>query len=301
LDQAYRYIRHYRTVILVEGIFDYFAFYRLLQDQRRPVVVSTLGSYLSPEAMNIFKQLGVEHFIVAYDWDDAGRKGIEQVASGVGGTVHYLGGMKPGQDPYEMLKDVTGSISGFSLRHLMASAKMHQPETDKPIHLSFISLGPAGQRNVIFSPAEKASDAKLFDAEDPREYHYNVGDFMPLLSYDHGNKAMLDHTMGEITKLLEARHATPQSGRVFTIPVKFLQTEAYTDLGPALILWLRLVIEQQTRKRRVRETDTVLAGWLNTSRRTVLQYKRSLLDLGYLNIDSSTRPQQVSVRYFPKS
>ena len=200
-----------------------------------------------------------------------------------------------------MLKDVTGSISGFSLRYLAASAKLHQPVTEKPIHLSFISCGPAGKRDVMFSPAEKASFARLIDAKDPTEYHYNVDDFLPLLSYDHGNKAMLDHTMGEITKLLETRHTTPQSDRGFTIPVKFLQTEAYTDLGPALILWLRLVIEQQTRKRKVRETDTVLAGWLNTSRRTILQYKRSLLDLGYLNIDSSTRPQQVSVRYFPKS
>jgi DNA primase len=33
IDKAYRFIKHYRTVILVEGIFDYFAFYRLLQDQ----------------------------------------------------------------------------------------------------------------------------------------------------------------------------------------------------------------------------------------------------------------------------
>jgi DNA primase len=63
-------------VILVEGIFDYFAFYRLLQDQDRPVVVSTLGSYLSAEAMGIFKSLGVEHFIVAYDWDQTGKKAI---------------------------------------------------------------------------------------------------------------------------------------------------------------------------------------------------------------------------------
>ena len=74
IDKAYRFIKHYKTVIIVEGIFDYFAFYRLLQDQGRPVVVSTLGSYLSSEAMGIFKQLGVEHFIVAYDWDAAGRR-----------------------------------------------------------------------------------------------------------------------------------------------------------------------------------------------------------------------------------
>jgi DNA primase len=60
--------------------------------------VSTLGSYLSAEALGIFKQLEVEHFIVAYDWDEGGRKGITKVAETVGGTIHYLGGMKSGQD-----------------------------------------------------------------------------------------------------------------------------------------------------------------------------------------------------------
>jgi DNA primase len=143
IDKAYRFIKHYRTVILVEGIFDYFAFYRLLQDQGRPVVVSTLGSYLSDEAMGIFKQLGVEHFIVAYDWDQPARR-PSKIAARLGSTVYYLGGMQPGQDPAEKLKDVIGSISGFSLRHLMASAKQHQPASEKPIHMSFISCGPAG-------------------------------------------------------------------------------------------------------------------------------------------------------------
>ena len=138
------------------------------------------------------------------------------------------------------------------------------------------------------------------DETDATEYYYNVDDYMPLLSYDHGNKSMLDQTINEITKLLETRHTNPQSDTVFTIPVKFLQTEAYTDLGPALILWLRLVIEQQTRKRRVRQTDAVLAEWLHTTRKTVLVYKRSLQELGYLNIDTKTRPQKLSVRYFPK-
>ena len=144
------------------------------------------------------------------------------------------------------------SISGFSLKHLMASAKKHQPETEKPINVSFISCGPAGKRNVIFSPAEAEHAARLFVESDATEYYYNVDDFLPLLTYDHGNKAMLDQTINEITKLLEVRHTEPQSDAVFTIPVKFLQTEAYTDLGQALILWLRLVIEQQAKKRRIK-------------------------------------------------
>ncbi|MDB4303399.1 toprim domain-containing protein [Desulfosarcina sp.] len=284
----------------MEGIFDYFAFYRLLHDQGRPVVVSTLGSYLSAEALSLFKSLGVEHFIVAYDWDQTGKKAITQIASEAGGTVYYLGGMQPGQDPAEKLKDVIGSISGFSLEHLVASAKKHQPQTDKPISVSFISRGPRGQRNVVFSPAEADQPARFFDEADATKYYYNLDDFMPLLSYDHGNKTILDQTINEITKLLEVRHTEPQSDTVFKIPVKFLQTEAYTDLGPALILWLRLVIEQQIKKRRVRQTDAVLAEWLSTTRRTITTYKRSLQYLGYLNIDISTRPQKLSVRYFPK-
>ncbi|MBC2736565.1 MAG: hypothetical protein HF981_19550 [Desulfobacteraceae bacterium] len=300
IDKAYRFIKHYRTVILVEGIFDYFFFYGLLQDQGRPVVVSTLGSYLSAEAMGIFKSLGVEHFIVAYDWDQAGRKGIETIAAEVGGTVYYLGGMQPGQDPAEKLKGVIGSISGFSLKHLMASAKKHQPASEKPIHMSFISCGPVDKRDITFSPAEAESAALRPDEADANEYYYDVADFLPMLSYDHGNKAILDQTINEITKLLESRPTAPQSESFFTIPVKFMQTEAYSDLGPALILWLRLVIEQQAKKRRVRQTDAVLAEWLGTTRRTITTYKRSLHEHGYLKIDTSTRPQRLSVRYFPK-
>ena len=300
IDKAYRVIKHYRTVILVEGIFDYFAFYRLLQDQGRPVVVSTLGSYLSAEAIGIFKSLGVEHFIVAYDWDEAGRKGIEQVAAEVGGTIYYLGGMQPGQDPAEKLKNVIGSISGFSLRHLMASSKKHQPETEKPIHMSFISRGPAGRRNVIFSPAEAEEAAWWPEDASAKDFYYRVDDFLPLLSCDHGNKAMLDQTISQITRLLEERPTKPKSEKFFTIPANFLRIEGYSDLGPALILWLRLVIEQQTKKRRVLQTDETLAEWLMTTRRTITTYKRLLQDLGYLNIDTSIRPQRLSVRYFPK-
>ena len=62
IEKAAQYIRQYRTIILVEGLFDYFAFYNLLQDQGKPVVVSTLGSYFTPEAAAILKGLDIEHF-----------------------------------------------------------------------------------------------------------------------------------------------------------------------------------------------------------------------------------------------
>ena len=123
IEKAGQYIRQYRTIILVEGIFDYFAFYNLLQDQDKPVVVSTLGSYLTPEAVNILKGLDIEHFIVAYDWDGVARNGIERIAAKLGGWVYYLGGLAEGQDPYDMLKPVVNAISGFSLKHLKTDAQ----------------------------------------------------------------------------------------------------------------------------------------------------------------------------------
>jgi DNA primase catalytic core len=123
IDKAGRYIRKYRTIILVEGIFDYFAFYNLLQDQDKTVVVSTLGSYLTPEAASILKGLDVEHFIVAYNWDEAGRNRIERIAAKSGGWVYYLGSLSEGQDPYDILKPVVNAISGFSLKHLKTDAQ----------------------------------------------------------------------------------------------------------------------------------------------------------------------------------
>ncbi len=117
IEKAGPFIRQYRTIIIVEGIFDYFAFYNLLQHQDKLVVVSTLGSYLTPETAAILTGLGIEHFIVAHDWDNTGRSGIERVAAKSGGWVYYLGGPAAGQTPYDMLQPVVKSISGFALKH----------------------------------------------------------------------------------------------------------------------------------------------------------------------------------------
>jgi DNA primase len=119
LEKAAPYIRQYRTIILVEGIFDYFAFYNLLQGQGKAVVVSTLGSYITPAAVTILKSLDIENYIVAYDWDELGRNGIERMAVQSGGWVYYLGGLTEGQNPFDMLKPVIGAISGFSLKHAL--------------------------------------------------------------------------------------------------------------------------------------------------------------------------------------
>ena len=83
----------------------------------------------------------------------------------------------------------------------------------------------------------------------------------------------------------------------FFIYGAFITKESYDDLGPALILWLRLVIEQQRRKKRIKETDATIAGWLKTSRFTVIKYKNRLKDLGFLNINTTKKLQVLSVKY----
>jgi hypothetical protein len=138
------------------------------------------------------------------------------------------------------------------------------------------------------------------DETDATEYYYDVADFPAAAVLRPWQQGHADQTINEITKLLEARPTEPPVGTGFHHPSEIHPDGGIHRLGPALILWLRLVIEQQTKKRKVRQTDAVLAEWLHTTRRTITTYKRSLHELGYLKIDTSTRPQRLSVRYFPK-
>ncbi|MBI9085419.1 MAG: toprim domain-containing protein [Desulfobacterales bacterium] len=306
IDKAQRYIQHYQTVILVEGIFDYFAFYRLLQDQDKPVVVSTLGTHLSEEALNLLTSLGTKHFIVAFDWDDGGKRAIHKAAESINGAVYYLGGMAEGQDPYDKLKGLAGYISGFSLRHLLSGAEKAQEQTDKPVVVAFISSGAPGKRFVQFNAVTSEGmewETTIAPATDPHrlkgDLTFEVDDFLPLLTYGHGNKVMLNRAVADIIERITAGQG-PTTGKTFRLPANFVNDRIYEQMGPALILWLRIAIEQQRRKRRLRVRDTELGDWLGTSRATINVYKRTLNEQGFLNINTKTRPQVLSVSYFPR-
>jgi hypothetical protein len=305
IHKAKPHIQRYKTVIIVEGTFDYFAFYRLFLDTSRPIVVSTLGTHITDETMALFKRLDVEHFIVAYDWDAAGRSAIRKAAEKCGGAVYYLCGMKDGEDPADMLKGLEGAITGFSLSRLLSAAKQIQPITAKPVFVSHIVFQDQPQPEVVLKPSSTSAKEDLLpvpeDIINPlKECVYDVEDFLPLLTYDHANQAALRATLKELILLLEKRPRKARTERVFKLPINFLNDEAYDDLGPAVILWLRLVIEQQTKKRRVKQTDSTLAEWLHTSRQTIVGYKRMLFRLGYLKLDRLTKVQKLSVNFFPK-
>jgi len=160
--------------------------------------------------MVIFSELGVENFVIAFDWDTAGKKAILKAKQAIGANLFYLGKMEEGQDPAELLKGAVSAIDGFSLGYLMTSAKQAQDNSSKPINISYITSGPVGKRNVVFNPAAAIDENDLLpvpgNLTDPvNEYYYNVDDFMPLLSYDHGNKAALETKLYQLCKFLETK------------------------------------------------------------------------------------------------
>ena len=254
-------------------------------------------------------ELDIKNFVVAYDCDDAGRRGIGKVAHEIGGTVYFLGGMAEGQDPFDKLKQNPKLIDAFSLNHLLTAAQKAQEKTDKPVNVSFFTSGPPGQRNVVFSPgtasllkpAIKENTPEASNPPQSKDFIYDTEDFLPLLTYDHANKAMLDQTIRRIIQLLDARPLEPKSEKIFTLPNFFILEARHYDLGPSLILWLRLAIEQQTKKRKIRKNDNDIAQWLQTSRITISKYKKELMNLGLLRLDTSVRPQRMSVLYYPKA
>ena len=179
IDKAARYIEYYSTVIIVEGIFDYFAFYRLLQDANKPIVVSTLGTRLTDETISLLQQLNIKNIIVAYDWDNAGKVGIKKIAKDLNCTISYLGGMKADEDPADKLKNLQNIISGFSLKHLSNAARKIQKQTDKPIGISFLASSPS--KEIIFKPdttLDTSSIDPLGPGKAPEKYFYEVGRFL---------------------------------------------------------------------------------------------------------------------------
>lgn len=304
IGKAIRQIVRYRTVILVEGIFDYFAFLRIHQDQDKPLVVATLGARLTEEALDLFKSLNVKNFIVAYDWDDAGKKAIRSIAGQIGGgcNISYLGGMPEGKDPADHLANAVNAIDGFSLAHLLAGAEKAQALTDKQVHIDIITTGKRQERGVVFSPIKTASISVPTPAVvTPKEYVYSAEELLGILSYDHANKTLLEGKLDALMGILESRPQQTGAERTFRLPINFIEEKRYAALGPALILWLKIAIEQQQRKRRLKVTDSTLAQELKTSRATISKYKGWLKEAGYLNIVSEGKVQKLSVEYFVKT
>jgi len=307
IDKAVRWIKHYQTVIIVEGIFDYFAFYNLSENKDHPIVVSTLGTRIDDTSIGLLTDLGVKHFIIAYDWDKAGRQGISTTAKKIADSkVSYLGSLKEDEDPADKLKGIITGISNFGIRHLQKG--MHvKSRSGKPVMASF--LVQRQKRNkihhdeVLFKPTENLDKERL--QSKPTDYWYLKSDVLPALTYDNRNRAALNHKINDIRSFLEnpLKDPPPEQDQddYFHLPSKFIEDEHYMNIGDSLILHLRLAIEQQTRERRIKESDSIIAEWMKTTRRTIRKYKNQLKEARLLDIRMKGIHQSMSVRYFVKN
>jgi len=309
IDKSAQGIREYKTVIIVEGIFDFFAFYNISVNREKPIVVSTLGTLIEQSSIDLLVDLGASHFIVAFDWDPAGQRGILKAAESIkNADISFLGSLREGEDPADKLKGVVGKISNFGIRHLQNGMKQKSP-SGKPVMASFLvqreGKGKAGTDEILFKPAVTLTGETFEEpVQEVKDYWYREDDILPLLSYDHKNRLELDEKLTLIQTRLENHAKEPSAdedwGRYFRLPMNFIGNEIYIDLGDALILHLRIAIEQQKRKRRLKESDNTIAEWLGTSRRTVQKYKNQLKEAGLLNIMKDGTKQKLSVRYFIK-
>ena len=309
IDKAARGIAQYQTVIVVEGIFDYFAFFNLAENPDRPIVVSCLGSRLDASAINLLQELGAKYFIVAFDCDDAGRRGIQKAVGDIkDGKVSYLGSLKEGEDPAVALKKISGGLSNFGMRHLQKGMEVRSP-SGKPVMASIMVQRQKGEKivpdEVLIKPVETIN-GKSAVAPQPSPtgtLYYKIVDLLPLLTYDHGNRAELDRKLDLIRRVLDSpvKEEPDTKKGWLTLPVKFIEDEILVKLGAAVILHLRLAMEQQQRKRKVKVSDSELAGWLNTSRKTIQKYKAELREAGLLNTKLKGIQQSLSVRYFSKA
>jgi DNA primase catalytic core len=304
IDKSARGIKDYQTVIIVEGIFDFFAFYNISENKERPIVVSTLGSKIEKSSIQLLLELGAKNFIIAFDWDRAGMNGILNAVNEIRGVnISYLGSLKEKEDPADKLKGILSKVSNFGIRHLQEGMKIKSP-SGKPIMASFLvqrqKKDKLVQDELLIKPAKILSDKPI--EEDPKSFWYEIDDLLILLSYDHKNRAGLNQKLDKIKSLLEdpQKHPPDKQDRdkYYSIPRKFIEDEHYLNIGDALILHLRLAIEQQTRGKKVKETDATIAGWLNTSRKTIFIYKDKLKQAGLLNIKKKGKTQKLSVKYF---
>ena len=304
IDKSARGIEDYQTVIIVEGIFDFFAFYNISENKERPIVVSTLGSKIEKSSIQLLTELGAKNFIIAFDWDRAGRKGILNAVKEIEGVnISYLGSLKEEEDPADKLKGILSKVSNFGIRHLQKGMKVRS-RSGKPVMASFLVQRQGKkklvQNELLIKPAKILTDKPI--EEDIKDFWYKIDDIIILLSYDHKNRAGLNQKLDKIKSLLEDPQKQPpdkgDQDKYFSLPRKFIEDEHYINISDALILHLRLAIEQQTRGKKVKETDATIAGWLNTSRKTIFTYKDKLKQVGLLNIAKTGKIQRLSVKYF---
>ena len=131
-EQAADNIKKNRMVVIVEGIFDYFALVTAIGDSRNNIVLCTLGAKFTKTHAAQLEALGTEHYIFAYDNDETGREGLKRALSVSSGHVFQL--LVPMEDPAVSFSEGIPFLQG------MDSLKFHLDRRAKRMSQSQSSL-----------------------------------------------------------------------------------------------------------------------------------------------------------------
>lgn len=304
-------IQKHKTVIIVEGIFDFWALDKHFM--HGSLVVATLGSKLSEEQHGILKSLGVEHILIAYDNDIPGMKSLDKLYKAL--SEHVLAVMlKWGDDPDDRYGIVNKPLlDPFTISNLSASAQW--PE-NKAKMVGFNVIGGGTLKFEAHHPKRLIERAKRLGhrtesdrgtADRRVDHFFHIGTLKSMLSYktEKGRESipkrllrirafLRNDRIGDVTQ------ETKKARGYVSIPDKSFRQEVFDLADRELIMYLWFLVEMQSKGRHVRITDSVIAEKLGLSERTVGTYKDELANVGLLNVKpdkNDRRKKMYSVNY----
>ncbi len=323
LDRNARNIIRNRTVILTEGIYDFFALHKLFKDPGlHSVVVSTMGPVTreqvkmlkrlpellgakpfaenptEEEIATLRKTLEVENYIAAFDNDEAGESFLGRLAELVGPDKNVFRmdmlGFKDANDAYRHVPPFL-DLNGL-LQH-MKTAK----DTPHARERKFSLLVPGGLKGSggglgvalkvqLYRKAGSRPEARPRAASaKPANVdimHIDGNRLKGLLSYS--NNRMPKSRIRDIEALFKDYAAEPfkDSIRLHGAFVKW----GYKKPGIALMLLLWLVVEQQRRTpHEVSDNATEMADALGTTPRTIMTHLATLRRKGFLVVEDDIK------------
>ena len=331
LDKNVRNIIRNKTVILVEGIYDFFALHKLFRDQDlQSIVVATMGPVTKvqvaileslPKLLGVkllrrdateddqarlLKSLDVENYVVAFDNDDAGESFLNRLTGLVGPNKNVfrmdLRGLKDpnDKDPNDVYAKVLPFLDLNQMLEHMRIAKETKVARERvftiriPGGLKGRGRGLGGALKMwLFKKGDAPAEASLGGASGkPKNPKIMYFDGDNLKELlSYDNDRMPKSRIKDIESLFKDYAAEPFECSV-RLHAAFVKW-GYKKTGNALILLLWLVMEQQQRSpHEIADNATKMAVALNTNRVTIQKHLAVLRRNGFLIVDEDVKTRE---------
>lgn len=276
-DQAVYNMKKYKMAIIVEGIFDYFALSRAVGDNSNNIILCTFGAHFTQMHAQQLEELGVEHYIFAYDSDEAGKNGLDKAVGLVKGNVFQI--TIPKHDPADSFTEGVPFLQGLT----GIKGDLDRRTTRKvPPVLQIFARNRLFEIVPAYALAERKQEHKAETAiAETRYYHYSIEKAMELVKYGRTNKNGKEKKDQALIEFLK----TPiqeETNITFRIPAWYIDDGRYFKLGDNLRVFIYLWIKQQRMGRYITQTDQKLAYELGMTRQVFNKHKRNLESQGYI-------------------